>query len=503
MESQISDVDHCRSCGWRGPGRCLCVAVFGSPSEHAQLIEAARAGNRESARLVGHIRDESSRVLLETVVLAGDDVAVVDAAVSGLANIAAEASWPALAPLLPEAWGARLGHLIRYLGRVATPESVEVLAALVDRCPPAAVALATLGDERGIDSLLAALRPGHRHFSDSVLPSIERLPDGPWTARLVDVLVQVAHLDTATEAAVLARLRAQVGDQAAELPTSVEGWIVAADDPQREAQLVESLRGRQREVVSRHLIHLAMLVRRRCGDAGAAAIDVASARSGLDLSMYAPDRSTGPVGQEPGPSELAWALDYELGDAQHPGTRFGGQPTWLEAPTWPLTSVGTPMAFWAQFRLPDDKAMAYLFVDHHDGIIATTHGTASVFIQPGGRPVGDWSGTATGPSLPDSSHRDRSYGPPWPWSRAARIPSLDPFTEPGSWDLSPGGVPDRSWDKVGGTPVYLQGTPDFAGYEHLCQFTAERAGHELGDAAQAYVFIDRASGAGLFHWDCH
>ena len=44
-------------------------------------------------------------------------------------------------------------------------------------------------------------------------------------------------------------------------------------------------------------------------------------------------------------------------------TKFGGQPVWTTEPTWPLGSDGLPAMFIAQFALPDDDRLAYLFVD--------------------------------------------------------------------------------------------------------------------------------------------
>ncbi len=435
-----------------------------------------------------------------------DDAAIVTVATSALANTASEKSMPVMLPLLDDAGGKGRHHLVRYLGRVGTPVAVERLVAVLDRWPWAAEALAALGDDRGVDALLAALRPGHRLFSGGgALYRVMQLPDGPWTERLVEILVEVSALDDATDAAVLARLEIEANRRGVEPPSTIEEWLGRADTPDGEAERVESLRRRQRGTVERHLARLAMLVRQRCGDAGAAAIDAAAARSGLDLSLLAPApvQPPGPAGAAVDATVPAWALDYERGDADHRGTRFGGQPTWLEEPTWPLTTAGTPMAFWAQIRLPDDDRMAYLFVDHHDGIISSADGTASVFLQPGGRPDGAWTSSTTGPSLPDSSYRDRSYGPPRPWSLAPRVPSLRRFHEPPAWNLGAGPAPDESWNKVGGTPVYLQGDPGLDGHRFLCQFTADHAGHELGDAAQCYLFTDRASGNGILHWDCH
>jgi hypothetical protein len=52
-----------------------------------------------------------------------------------------------------------------------------------------------------------------------------------------------------------------------------------------------------------------------------------------------------------------------------PVTKFGGQPVWVDEPSWPVSrSYGTPMQFICQIALPTDlfggiePRMAYLFI---------------------------------------------------------------------------------------------------------------------------------------------
>ena len=63
---------------------------------------------------------------------------------------------------------------------------------------------------------------------------------------------------------------------------------------------------------------------------------------------------------------------------------------------------------------------------------------------------------------------------------------------------------DGAWDKVGGTPRWLQGdeTPDGDGWRFWFQYTAARIGCELADGAECYGFID-PDGRGTFIVQSH
>ncbi|MEV4713261.1 hypothetical protein [Micromonospora sp. NPDC049374] len=90
-----------------------------------------------------------------------------------------------------------------------------------------------------------------------------------------------------------------------------------------------------------------------------------------------------------------------------PRAKLGGQPVWLEPPTWPLSrSLGTPMMFVGQIPIPGEPAsLAYLFVTDDPQCMAETFdaeaGENALLVQPGGR-IPHFivtTGTATGPSL--------------------------------------------------------------------------------------------------------
>ncbi len=102
---------------------------------------------------------------------------------------------------------------------------------------------------------------------------------------------------------------------------------------------------------------------------------------------------------------------------RQPITKFGGQPVWLDEPTWPISSGwGTPMRFVCQIRLDPLlfgnglAKMAYLFLtqaerdDIESGafdpdIIFPDEGENAVILQPGGRCIVNTKASATGPTL--------------------------------------------------------------------------------------------------------
>ena len=429
---------------------------------------------------------------------------MVASGAEALANIAAEESMPVMIELAKVAWGDRLKHAVRYFWRLGTPEAVEALAAMLETWPLwVAVPLAELGDERGVRALIDLLRPESNRFDQRYLDVIVDFATGPWTIDLLNLFDESSDIEAIVERSLdkslLGLLQLRARQRGLNSPVTLNDW--EGDDYRAtEADWIQDTRSRERQQRLRYLALLAEVVVERCGDEGAAAVRRASKRCGVDLLHFSQSTGTSTETDVTGPTVQAWALDYELGDARHRGTRFGGQPTWIDSPTWPLTKQGTPMAFWAQFQLPDARdKMAYLFVDNGEEMIQADLGTVSMFVQPGGKPTVPWETWSTGPVLPDQAQRDRSVGAPQPWSLEARVPSLRPFDDP----TEASQVPSQSWDKVGGHPVFLQGHPTPEGFDFLGQFTAAMAGHELADGAQCYLYVSHDSGKGLFLWDCH
>lgn len=84
------------------------------------------------------------------------------------------------------------------------------------------------------------------------------------------------------------------------------------------------------------------------------------------------------------------------------------------------------------------------------------------------------------------------WADPVRWEWPERDYSLPPLDE------------ERYWNKLGGTPQWLQGEdwPPGDGWRFAFQFSAGRAGQELGDAAECYGFVND-DGRGAFLWQCH
>jgi hypothetical protein len=91
-----------------------------------------------------------------------------------------------------------------------------------------------------------------------------------------------------------------------------------------------------------------------------------------------------------------------------PVTKFGGQPTWLTEPAWPVSEAWErPMRFVCQVAL-DGGRLAYVFLTHADhddpdffdpDVCFPDGGENAVIVQPGGHYEGPVSTSATGPTL--------------------------------------------------------------------------------------------------------
>jgi hypothetical protein len=193
-----------------------------------------------------------------------------------------------------------------------------------------------------------------------------------------------------------------------------------------------------------------------------------------------------------------------------PVTKFGGQPDWIEQPAWPHASNGRPLVFYGQL-VRERADCLYVFLNM--SFSAEVHNFAplgdgnAVVVQPGtGACHLQTLPRATGPQLferrdpPGVPALFRRPGRVSPYERMVSThPGADPQKADDDWD---GG--HESWNKIGGTPQYLQGEeiPPGEGWEFAAQFTAGWAGCELGDGAECYVFT-RADGTGAFLWQCH
>jgi hypothetical protein len=188
------------------------------------------------------------------------------------------------------------------------------------------------------------------------------------------------------------------------------------------------------------------------------------------------------------------------------GAKWGGQPDWLEEPAWPVGGDGLPMLFYGQLPLDDQPGrMAYVFVAlDEDAETWEPLGTGNALVvQPGPPPSVRTEPRATGPARYALAEDLPAFHPPAIMRPYERWIDLAGGADPERWELpdaAPGAriglrVEDR--DKLGGTPLFLQGEqwPPGDGWRFAFQFNAARAGHELADGAECYGFV-REDGAG-------
>ncbi|MEO6532865.1 MAG: HEAT repeat domain-containing protein [Pseudolysinimonas sp.] len=198
---------------------------------------------------------------------------------------------------------------------------------------------------------------------------------------------------------------------------------------------------------------------------------------------------------------IADYTDSPQADAVGPPAKFFGVPEWREAPSWPVGGDGQLLMFYGQLSI-DDQRTAYLFTAGPDEWQALGPGSAMV-IQPGGechlptvdRDIGprsfDWE--TEGSRFIRRSRRlprDERYVV---WSDGADPAEYPPEAE----------ITTEGWNKVGGTPVWLQGD-DTPGPEwgYVLQVDAGLTGCDRGDGAIFYGWINDA-GQGALGWQCH
>ncbi|MCP3857351.1 MAG: DUF1963 domain-containing protein [Actinomycetia bacterium] len=510
------------------------MAVAGDVAELEAVISAAQAGDQRALRVLPMIQQPAARPLLESVVARGGvEPKVVTAALSGLATIASPLSWgvmkrvldarPHPAPNEASSGAIRAAGAIRYFARVNSEAARDELCPLLEEPRwqrQAGLALGATGDRRATPALLEVARQSpHDRFPDGPPRTISRksgpfevlahLGDPVAIGPLVELLEETLDVDRYVQRRIadtpepdLAAEQEEWRQITQRLGVEMPDHVRAALDP---ATAGESRIAQFTKDAPTHARATAWCLRHHPDPAGTEAVERIEARNGTDLrppSRYQPPNLT------PIPTDQlvvdAWALDYQPGAIDDPRTRFGGQPTWLGDPAWPLTIDGTPMAFWAQFELPDyPNQLAYLFIDMADGVLpGLDPGSAALFLQPGTQPDVPYSDQATGPTVPNEHQIDTRYDPEWPHHFTAQVPRLVPYEEPDHWD--PNWATDqRSWDKIAGTPYILQGEPDLGpDWTQIFQFSAHQAGHELADGAQCYGWLNTTTHQGHFYWDC-
>jgi hypothetical protein len=232
-------------------------------------------------------------------------------------------------------------------------------------------------------------------------------------------------------------------------------------------------------------------------------------------AYLAPDTAGGPFAfrAPPDPRRTVPRWSLELRQAPLPVreaiTKFGGQPVWLDKPTWPLAADGGPMTFMAQFRVPDVDGLAYLFIDPSDvnDLDFSDPGYAGcLFMQPGPQPP-QHIPQDTGPTYPSQGEGLERFVPRSSWRLVESVPTLEPGMDFPDWEAMAAEAAidrddSRDWNKLGGTPRYLQNGPPSGDWRFLFQFTAALAGFEMGDGAECYGLID-PDRRGLFLVESH
>ncbi len=486
------------------------------------LIENAKVAGPRSLlhRLVKECSRSSGREALERTLREDSDQPIAAAAAHALGTIASAESMHLMLELLGHPTFAF--EAVRYLARTDTDEAGDRLIDIaLDIDEPlsevAAIGAAWRGDRRVTSRLLDLVvedfpqpMPAGRFLNLAAVHALTVLGDPAAVPRLADYLEKAADIAGLVEYRV-----AEAGDLSAEAELQRQQDIhrsIGATPPDSLAPGYDPEERRQRIIASatseanQHIDALAEALRSFDDQAGRDAVAAVSSVLGrqLDPELFRPEDAV-----DLQPEDLAvaaWSLDLELGDPDHHGTRFGGQPTWRSSPTWPLSASGKPMAFWAQFEIPwEPEKTAYLFIDTTEEAWLDDLGdSAALFVQPGGTPAVPWVSDATGPEVPDGIQRDTKYLPVWPHSFTSRVPSLTPYYEPREW---PDGhfQAESPLNKIGGTPLPIQREPQLPtpDYRFLFQFSADAAGFEFGDSAECYGYVDPDTGSGFFHWDCH
>ena len=156
----------------------------------------------------------------------------------------------------------------------------------------------------------------------------------------------------------------------------------------------------------------------------------------------------------------------------------------------------------------DDDRTAYIFLAGPDEWRPLDGGNA-VVVQPGNRCHLPTRPQAVGPQL----HQWQLVAGRFR-RRSRRVPAPDRFitfaggADPRSWRWPERADrlerdDDRDWNKVGGTPLWLQGPerPPGDGWSYAFQFVADCA-EERGDGAVCYGWTDGRGGV-AFGWQCH
>ena len=206
-----------------------------------------------------------------------------------------------------------------------------------------------------------------------------------------------------------------------------------------------------------------------------------------------------------------------------PQTKFGGQPNWILEPQWPLSrETGNPMRFVCQIRLakelfPEVAAeMAYLFMTDEEGEDAFVDGTYepdggenAVILQPG-VPAVPTTRLSDGPTLYRMVPRpgqNRLQPESCEFAVELNVGDDIPFLpEEERWKQPDADVAQLNENKVGGTPVFLQGDDfPFGGSSRLLlqlDSCSVPFSINFGDAGVGYAFLNDTGDQAKFLWQC-
>ena len=195
---------------------------------------------------------------------------------------------------------------------------------------------------------------------------------------------------------------------------------------------------------------------------------------------------------------------------KNPITKFGGDPVWLEEPSWPTSkSTGNPMCFICQIAIDQSiflgaqGKVAYIFMtdeeEYVDGTWDPESGENAVIIQPGKVFEIDVKDIRTGPTL------ESEYDVEFSKVNDIATAKLDEMFENDEESYYKA-LESMGGNKIGGIPVFLQGEefPDGDDWVLLLQLDSTRVPFYInfGDSGIAYVFINKNGNKGKLLWQC-
>lgn len=189
-----------------------------------------------------------------------------------------------------------------------------------------------------------------------------------------------------------------------------------------------------------------------------------------------------------------------------PKTKFGGQPVWVSEPQWPLDENGKPLHFVCQIALdttlfPDAQGqMAYLFMSNEEDAETwdPEFSDNAVIIQPGTfREELKVENISEGPTLLDNEYDVELRLKQEPYNVTPDLLDEESYKEY---------VKDLSINKIGGTPLFIQGDEYPKGFERLLmQLNSTDVPFHInfGDSGTGYVFINATATQAKFLWQCY